>query len=69
MAEDTMLTSAIEAIRQGEKAKAKDLLTRLIKADQRNANYWVWMSAAVETKKERIYALKTAFRADRSNRN
>ena len=67
MAEDTMLTSAIEAIRQGEKAKAKDLLTRLIKADQRNANYWVWMSAAVETKKERIYALKTAFRADPEN--
>ncbi|MCP4138945.1 MAG: tetratricopeptide repeat protein [Chloroflexi bacterium] len=64
MAEDTMLTEAIEAIRQGNKKQAKDILTRLIKADQHNASYWVWMSAAVETKKERLYALQTALRAD-----
>ena len=67
MAEDTMLTDAIEAIRHGEKAKAKDLLTRLLKTDQHNAIYWVWMSAAVETQKERIYALNTALRADPEN--
>jgi len=67
MAEDTMLTQAIDAIRQGDKAKAKDLLTRLLKADQQNATYWIWMSAAVETQKERVYALKTALRADPEN--
>ena len=67
MAEDTMLQDAIEAIRRGEKAKAKDLLTRLIKADQKNASYWVWMSAAVGTQKERVYALQTALRADPEN--
>ncbi len=67
MAEDTMLTEAIEAIRQGNKASAKDILTRLIKADQHNAIYWVWMSAVVETKKERLYALQTALRADPDN--
>jgi len=67
MAEDTMLNEAIEAIRQGEKARAKEILTRLIKTDQRNATYWVWMSAAVTTKKERVYALKTALRADANN--
>ncbi len=67
MAEDTILTEAIEAIRQGNKKHAKDLLTRLIKADQQNATYWVWMSAAVETQKERIYALQTALRADPEN--
>ncbi|MBT3338985.1 MAG: tetratricopeptide repeat protein [Anaerolineae bacterium] len=67
MAEDTMLTEAIEAIRQGKKAQAKDLLTRLIRADQHNATYWVWMSAAVETQKERLYALQTALRADPEN--
>ncbi len=67
MAENTMLQEAIEAIRQGEKAKAKDILTRLLKADQHNASYWVWMSAAVTTQKERIYALETALRADPEN--
>ncbi|HIE25439.1 MAG TPA: tetratricopeptide repeat protein, partial [Anaerolineales bacterium] len=67
MAEDIMLQEAIEAIRQGKNAKAKEILTRLLKADQQNASYWVWMSAAVATKKERIYALKTALRADPKN--
>ena len=67
MAEDIMLTDAIESIRQGEKAKAKELLTRLLKADQHNAIYWVWMSVAVTTQKERIYALQTALRADPDN--
>ncbi len=67
MAIDTMLAEAIEAIRLGDKAKAKDILTRLIKADQHNANYWVWMSAAVDTQKERIYALKAALHADPEN--
>ena len=67
MAEDTMLHDAIEAIRRGDKARAKDLLTRLIAADQNEASYWVWMSATVETKKERIYALKTALRVDPEN--
>lgn len=67
MAEDTMLNEAIEAIEAGQKARAKDILTRLIQTDQRNPDYWVWMSAAVTTKKERIYALKTALRADPEN--
>ena len=67
MAEDTMFTDAIEAVRQGNKKKAKDLLTRLLRADQYNATYWVWMSAAVTTQKERIYALQTALRADPEN--
>ena len=67
MAEDTMLTDAIELIRQGKKKQAKDLLTRLIRADQHNATYWVWMSAAVETQKERLYALQTALKADPEN--
>ncbi len=67
MAEDTMLTEAIDAIRQGNKKQAKDILTRLIKADQLNATYWVWMSVAVETKKERLYALQTALKADPEN--
>ena len=62
-----MLTDAIDAIRQGNKKQAKDLLTRLLKADQQNATYWVWMSAAVETDKERLYALQTALKADPEN--
>lgn len=67
MAEDTMLNDAVESLRKGDNARAKDLLTRLLKLDQRNATYWVWMSAAVETKKERIYCLQTALNLDPMN--
>jgi tetratricopeptide (TPR) repeat protein len=67
MAEDTMLTEAIEALRKGDHARAKDLLTRLLKLDQSNATYWVWLSAAVETQKERIYCLQTALKLDPNN--
>lgn len=64
---DTMLQDAVEALRRGEKARAKEILTRLIKANQQDANYWVWMSAAVETTKERIYCLQTALKLDPGN--
>ncbi len=64
---DTMLQDATEALRRGEKARAKDILTRLIKANQEEPSYWVWMSAAVDTTKERIYCLQTALKLDPEN--
>ena len=66
-AQDTMFQDAVSALRAGDKARAKDILTRLLKADQNNATYWVWMSAAVETNKERIYCLQTALKFDAEN--
>jgi tetratricopeptide (TPR) repeat protein len=64
---DSMLEEAIEALRQSEKARAKDILSRLIQADQGNATYWIWMSAAVNTAKEQIYCLETALKLDPQN--
>ena len=61
---DTMFQEAVEALRVGDRPRAKELLTRLLKTDQNNVNYWVWMSAAVETAKERAYCLQTALRID-----
>ncbi|OGN76201.1 MAG: hypothetical protein A2X25_08205 [Chloroflexi bacterium GWB2_49_20] len=62
-----MLIEAIEALRKRDHVRAKDLLTRLLKVDQSNATYWVWLSAAVETQKERIYCLQTALKLDPNN--
>ncbi|MDP3183981.1 MAG: hypothetical protein Q8M58_01785, partial [Anaerolineales bacterium] len=67
MAEDTMLQEAIEALRKKDRAHAKDLLTRLLKADQNNATYWVWLSAAVDSQKERLYCLQTALKLEPGN--
>ena len=61
---DEMLKEAISALRAGQRLRAKDLLTRLIKVEQGNADYWLWMSAAVDTEKEQIYCLQNALKAD-----
>jgi tetratricopeptide (TPR) repeat protein len=65
--ENTMLRQAIEALRTGDRAHARDLLTRLLKADQKNADCWVWLSAAVDSPKERLYCLQTALQLDPQN--
>ena len=64
---ESIFLEAVEALRVGERLRAKDLLTRLLKTDQNNVNYWIWMSAAVETAKERVYCLQTVLRIDPEN--
>ncbi|MFO7586116.1 MAG: tetratricopeptide repeat protein [Anaerolineales bacterium] len=65
--EEMMFHQAVEFIEQGDFANARDILTRLLKTDQNNALYWVWLSAAMETHKERLYCLQTALRLDPEN--
>ncbi len=65
---DTMFQDAVDALRQGDRARAKDILTRLLKTEQNNATYWVWMSAAVDSTKERIYCLQTALKLEPENK-
>lgn len=59
-AEETMFNEVLAALDQNEPARARDLLTRLIKADANNPQYWLYMSAVVETPRERLYCLKEA---------
>ena len=66
-AEDTMFQDAVDALRRGDKPRAKELLTLLLKADQNNPTYWVWLSATVDNSKERIYCLQTALKLDPEN--
>ncbi len=67
MADDAVFQEAVEALREGNKTRARELLTSLLKTDQNNATYWVWMSATVDSTKERIYCLQTAFKLDPEN--
>lgn len=68
MAEDKMLEEAIKAVTKGQQLKARDLLTRLLKTNQSNPHYWLWMSTVVDTVKERAYCLKNVLRLDPNNR-
>ncbi len=67
MSDDVMLKKARKAVRQGQRVRARDLLTRLLRADQNNPEYWLWMSSVVETTKEQIYCLQQVLRLDAEN--
>jgi tetratricopeptide (TPR) repeat protein len=64
MSEDVMFQEAIQAARHGQRIRARDLLTRLLRADQTNPKYWIWLSAVVDTRKEQIYCLQSALKLD-----
>ena len=62
-----MFEEAITALHEGNRLRARDLLTRLLKTGKDNPEYWIWMSACVDTPKERIYCLKEALQRDPQN--
>ncbi len=64
---DSIFQEAVNALRRGEKARAKELLTKLLQTDQNNPVYWIWLSASVDAQKERIYCLQTALKLDPEN--
>jgi Tfp pilus assembly protein PilF len=47
--EQTPLEQAVAALQAGQRRKAKDLLTRVLRSEQTNVDVWLWMSAAVDT--------------------
>jgi tetratricopeptide (TPR) repeat protein len=59
MAEDTMFSEAVAAARAGEVVRARDLLARLLRADSANPDYWLWMSAVVDSEREAVYCLRS----------
>ncbi len=65
--ENTMLREAMDALRLGDRVRARDLLTRLLKTDQKNPKYWLWLSVAVDTQNERIYCLQMVLKEDPQN--
>ncbi len=62
------LTEAIAAVRLGDRRHARELLSRLLRADSQNAEYWIWMSAVVDSPRERVYCLESALKIDPTNR-
>lgn len=67
MTEDSMLQQVIAAIQEGDHTRARDLLTRMIKATPNNSDYWVWMSSVVDNPRERTYCLQEALRLNPQN--
>lgn len=62
--EELLFKEAMEAFNNEDFPLARELMTRLLQRDRLNAQYWVWMSALVETVKEREFCLREAHKLD-----
>ncbi|MBN1665679.1 MAG: tetratricopeptide repeat protein [Anaerolineales bacterium] len=67
MADAKMFQQAMEAINAGQRERARDLLTRLLKVEKSQPEYWIWMSTVVDSPKEQVYCLQSALRLDPDN--
>jgi tetratricopeptide (TPR) repeat protein len=66
---DAWLKGGIEAAKAGEKDKARRLLEQVVEADPDNETAWLWLSAVVETRVERIRCLETALEINPANQD
>ncbi|MGQ0600725.1 MAG: tetratricopeptide repeat protein [Anaerolineales bacterium] len=60
---EAMYAEAMQAAKAGQRRRARDLFTRLLKAESTNADYWLWLSALVDTEREQIACLQRALKA------
>ncbi len=68
MDEDILFQKAQEALAEGDRVKARDLATRLLKQTKENPEYWFLMSALVESRKEQVFCLQQALKRDPAHR-
>lgn len=66
---DAWLRGGIEAAKADEKDKARRLLEQVVEADQINETAWLWLSAVVDTRAERIECLETALKLNPANQD
>ena len=68
MTEDNRYLIAKLALEQGDPFQARALLKELLAEDQTNVDYWLMMSVAVHSKKERIFCFKKILELDPRNK-
>lgn len=62
--DDLMFQEAKDAFQDRDFKRCKELLSRLIRDNPQEAEYWLWLSAVVGNKKERTFCLKKALEID-----
>ncbi|NPA26543.1 MAG: tetratricopeptide repeat protein [Chloroflexi bacterium] len=60
----TTYDQALEALEAGDYPRARKLIIRLLKRDPNNVTYWLWLSVAAETAKEREHSLRQVLKLD-----
>ncbi len=63
----TWLEEGIAAIDMGRRAEARELLMRVVTADEKNMQAWLWLSGVVTTLEDREVCLENALSLDPDN--
>ena len=61
------LAEGIEDIQLGQRAEARDLLMRVVQADEKNQQAWFWLSRVVTTLEDREVCLENVLELDPGN--
>ncbi|HLV44828.1 MAG TPA: hypothetical protein VKY39_07710 [Aggregatilineales bacterium] len=64
---DATLQQAIDAVQSGQREEAKQLLLEVLRVNPRSEAAWLWMSAAVQTRTERVRCLQQALEINPRN--
>ena len=67
MSDEPIFQEAQDAAMRGQRERARDLLTRLLRTEKDNPELWLLMSSVVDSSKERIYCLQSVLRIDPNN--
>lgn len=62
-----LLQRAIAAVRAGDKEAARQHLVQFLRANPQSEAAWMWMSAAVETRGERVHCLRKVLEINPAN--
>lgn len=67
MTEEKTLRRVKKALEKGDRYKAREVLSQVLKTNKYRPEYWLWMSAVAETERERVYCLKKVWDLDPGN--
>jgi tetratricopeptide (TPR) repeat protein len=67
MVDNSLLNEVQEALLNGDHTTAKDILMKLVRGDQKNPIFWLYLSAVMETKEEKTSCLQNVLRLDPEN--
>lgn len=62
-----MLQAGIDAVKRGQKQRARELLLRVVKEDEHSEQAWLWLSAVMDTLQDQITALENVAHINPNN--
>ena len=63
----TLLKQGIQALKQGQRQQARELLMKVVELDEQNVAAWLWLSGAVDAPRDQMVCLENALTLEPDN--